>query len=105
MTDTPGWYRWNGNELVLRLQIQPRSSKDGFGEVHDDRLKLRLTSAPVDGKANQRLLAFLAKQFGIPKTAVQITSGDKSRLKTVVLQQPAKLPAELNLASKTAKNC
>lgn len=105
MTAAPGWYRWDGDDLVLYLQIQPRCSKDGFGEIHNNRLKLRLTAAPVDGKANQRLLAFLARQFGIPKTAVSITAGETSRLKTVVLRCPARLPVDLDLPPQTAKNC
>jgi uncharacterized protein (TIGR00251 family) len=105
MTIAPDWYRWDGNDLILHLQIQPRSSKDSFGEIHNNRLKLRLTAAPVDGKANQRLLAFLAKQFGIPKAAVSITAGESSRLKTVVLQNPSKTPKTLDLPRETAKNC
>jgi hypothetical protein len=99
------WFSWKGEDLVLRLQIQPRSSKDGFGEVHNNRLKLRLAAAPVDGKANQHLIAFLAKQFGIAKTSVRITSGESSRLKTVALQRPGKLPASLNLGPESTNNC
>jgi len=99
------WFSWKGEDLVLNLRIQPRSAKDSFGEIHDNRLKLRLKAPPVDGKANQHLIAFLAKQFGIPKTSVEITFGDSSRSKTVVLRRPARLPANLDFGSKTANNC
>jgi len=105
MAQTGAWFTWEGENLVLRLQIQPRSSKDGFGEIYNNRLKLHLTAPPVDGKANQRLLAYLAKQFGIPKASVRIVSGDSSRLKTVELRCPGKFPADLDLLPKNANNC
>ena len=99
------WFSWKGEDLVLHLHVQPRSNKDSFGEIHDHRLKLRLTAPPVDGKANQHLIAFLARQFGIPKSAVEITSGEGSRLKSVVLRRPARMPENLDFGAKTAKNC
>lgn len=105
MAQSSAWFTWDGDDLVLRLQIQPRSSRDGFGEILNDRLKLRLTAPPVDGKANQQLITFLAKQFGVPKTSVRITSGENSRLKTVKLQHPGKRPAGLDLGPESAKNC
>jgi len=104
MSRDASWYRWDGNELVLHLLIQPRSSRDAFGDVHNHRLKLRLTAPPVDGKANQHLLAYLAKQFGVPKSSVRISAGDSSRLKTVVLPRPGRLPEELGLAPAKANN-
>ena len=105
MADGHTWFSWKGEDLVLQLQILPRSSKDSFGEIHNNRLKLRLTAPPVDGKANQHLITFLAKQFGVPKASVQITSGENSRHKSVLLQHPARLPENLDFGTKTAKNC
>lgn len=97
MAHAGAWFTWEGEDLVLRLHIQPRSSVDGFGEIHNNRLKLRLAAPPVDGKANRQLIAFLARQFGIPKSSVRIVSGENSRLKTVRLQRPGKRPATLDL--------
>lgn len=105
MAHRHAWFSWKDEDLVLHLHVQPRSSKDGFGEIHNHRLKLRLTAPPVDGKANQQLIAFLGKQFGIPKTSIQITSGENSRLKSVLLRHPARLPENLDFGAKTAKNC
>ena len=101
----PGWYRWSGDDLVLRLHIQTRSNRNELGEFHNDRLKIRLTAPPVDGKANQMLITFLARQFGVAKNSVRIDSGESNRLKTVVVHSPAKLPPGLELGPKTAKNC
>jgi len=91
------WYRWQGADLVVQLQVLPRSSRDGLGDTHDNRLKVKLTAAPVDGKANQVLVAFLAKAFGLPKTRVHIDKGANSRQKTVRLERPSRLPDGLDI--------
>lgn len=97
MTAKHDWYQWDDASLVLFLQVQPRSSKDAFGSIHNGRLKLYLTTAPVDGRANQYLRAFLAKQFRLPKLAVTISRGEGSRLKTVRLLRPGRIPVELEI--------
>jgi len=98
MTGENDWYRWDGTNLLLSLQVQPRSSKDAFGPIHNGRLKLHLTSPPVDGKANQNLRTFLAKQFRLPKSAITISQGESSRLKTVLLHQPTQIPRDPEIA-------
>jgi len=97
------WYRWEGVDLRLQLQVQPRSSKDAFGPIHNGRLKLHLTSPPVDGKANQDLCTYLAKQFRMPKSAVTISHGESSRLKTVLLQKPGQIPPDLEIGPSPGK--
>ncbi len=86
------YYRWQGQDLILNVRVQPRASKTGLAEVLGDAIKLRLTSPPVDGKANQQLITVLAKQFGVAKSAIVIVSGEKGRDKRVCIRQPAKLP-------------
>ena len=53
--------------------------------LHGDALKVRVASPPVDGKANEALVAFIADQLGLPKRAVQLVKGDTSRAKTVLV--------------------
>ncbi|MCL2790702.1 MAG: DUF167 domain-containing protein [Desulfobulbus sp.] len=69
--------------LLLRLHVQPRAAANGLAGLQGDMLKLRLTSPPVDGKANQATIAYLAKLFHLPKAALAIRSGHQSRNKTV----------------------
>lgn len=69
--------------VILRLHVQPRAAANGVAGLQGELLKLRLTSAPVDGKANKAVIAFLAKLFHLPKSAITITSGLTSRSKTV----------------------
>jgi len=71
--------------LLLRLHVQPRAAANGLAGLQGDMLKLRLTTPPVDGKANQAVIAYLAKLFHLPKSALVIKSGQQSRSKTVVI--------------------
>ena len=48
-------YRWQEGCLLLRCRLQPRASKDEIVGLQGDRLKIRITSPPVDGKANQQI--------------------------------------------------
>jgi len=73
----------NGDGIVLNLHIQPRSSKNELCGVQGDALKIRLTSPPVDGAANKLCREFLADLFHVPKSAVEIISGETSRHKRV----------------------
>jgi len=69
--------------LLLSLYVQPRAGKNELVGLHDGALKLRLTTPPVDGKANKAVIAFFAKILKIPKSAVILQSGLKSRRKQV----------------------
>jgi len=71
--------------LLLKLLVQPRASKNELAGLHNDALKLRLTTPPVEGRANQAVIAFLAKRLHLPKSALTIKSGQQSREKQVVI--------------------
>lgn len=73
----------NGDGIVLTLYIQPRASKNEVCGVQDNALKIRLTSPPVDGAANKLCREFLSGLFNVPKSAVEIISGETSRHKRV----------------------
>ncbi len=69
--------------LILSFYVQPRAGKNELAGLHDGALKLRLTTPPVDGKANKAVIAFLAKKLKLPKSAVVLRNGLKSRRKQV----------------------
>ena len=92
------FYRWQGDDLVLSCHLQPKASCDEFAGEHGERLKIRITAPPVDGKANAHLIGFLAEQFGVAKQAVVIERGDTGRQKTVRIESPARLPPQLAIA-------
>lgn len=86
------WYRWDGDDLLLQVRVQPRASCDELGEALGDQLKIRITAPPVDGKANDHLIRFLAKTFGVPKGQVHLESGASSRNKQLRIEAPRILP-------------
>lgn len=79
--------------MTLNIHVQPKASKDEWAGLHGDRLKLRIKAAPIDGKANQHLIAFIADQFGIPKSACKLISGESGREKRIAIHSPKKLPS------------
>jgi uncharacterized protein (TIGR00251 family) len=79
------WYRKTPDGWLLTLHIQPGAKKSEVVGLHGDALKVRVASPPVDGKANEALVAFIADQLGLPKRAVQLVRGDTSRAKTVLV--------------------
>jgi len=89
----PHWHQWDGEDLVLAVHIQPRAAADTIDGTHGERLKIRLTAPPVDGKANSHLIKFLAEHFGVPPRQVLLLSGENSRAKRVRIQRPRRIPA------------
>ncbi len=90
------FYHWEENTLHLFLRVQPKASKDEFAEVMEDRIKLRITAPPVDGKANKYLIKFLSKAFKVPKNNINIKSGETGRNKHLIIQAPKQLPEIIN---------
>ncbi|WP_457573942.1 DUF167 domain-containing protein [Desulfolithobacter sp.] len=72
--------------LLLTVRVQPRASRNQLAGLHDGALKIRLTTPPVDGKANKALIAFLAKLFHLPKSAITVQSGHQARSKQLVIE-------------------
>lgn len=80
------WMSATGEGVAITVRVAPRASKTGFAGAEADWLRIRLQAPPVDGKANAALLAFLAKRLGIPKSAVQLISGETARVKRILLR-------------------
>ena len=75
------WMNETADGLEVRIKAVPRASKDEIQGLHDGALKIRLTTPPVDGKANQALIKFLSKQLNISKAQIELTQGETSRSK------------------------
>lgn len=99
------WHRWNGDELVIDLRVQPRASRDEIVGAQGERLKVRITAPPVDGKANTHLLKYLAKAFGVPRSSVRLVRGETGREKTIAINRPQHLPAEIGITASAGKKC
>ena len=89
------WYSWEDETLILHVKVQSKASSNTFAEVMGDAIKLRTTAPPVDGKANEQIIAWLAKGFGVAKSNVQLSNGDIARFKTFRIIAPKKLLADI----------
>jgi uncharacterized protein (TIGR00251 family) len=69
--------------VTFRVRVTPRSSRDVVAGERAGILLVRLTAPPVEGLANEALVRFLSKSLGVPRSAVRLVSGEKSRIKTV----------------------
>jgi hypothetical protein len=72
-----------GDGCTLSVRLHPGARKNGVTGVHADALKIALTAPPVDGKANQALIAFLADALHLPRARVALVAGATSRAKIV----------------------
>jgi len=89
------WCSTQGTDLVLRLRVRPRASPEGISGVRAGRLQLRVSAAPVDGEANERLMRILARELAVPASALVLTRGVTSRDKDVLVRSAANRCAEL----------
>ena len=69
--------------ILIDVRVIPRAGRSGIAGIRDDALVVRLNAPPVEGAANAELVEVMAKALGVPKRAVTIVSGERSRQKRV----------------------
>ena len=87
------WCYWSGDHLILNLRVQPKACHNEIAGPKGDHLKLRIAASAVGGKANQELVRFLAKLFGVPQNRVTLLRGITSRVKQVRIDCPQCIPS------------
>ncbi|SHG36086.1 hypothetical protein SAMN05428948_0077 [Massilia sp. CF038] len=80
--------------MRLTVQITPNAKKTEVIGVLDGALKLRLQAQPIEGKANEALIKFLAKALGQPRSAVRISHGLTSKTKRIEIAGTSLTPAD-----------
>lgn len=85
-------WRWDGEDLVLELRVQPRASADAIKGLVGSRVRVAVTAPPLEDAANQRVLGLLSKAFGVARSRITLVAGARSREKRVRISRPAKLP-------------
>lgn len=83
------------DDILLRLYIQPKASRDKIVGLHGEELKIAITAPPVDGKANAHLTKYLSKQFKVAKGLVKIEKGELGRHKQIRICSPSQIPTEI----------
>lgn len=81
--------------LLLNVYVQPRASKNRIMGIYKNSIKICVTAPPVENKANEAVIRFIADLFKLPKSAVTIKSGKQGRNKKVLISNMT-----LNKASK-----
>ena len=69
--------------MDLEIRVIPRAGRSGFAGLRDGALLVKLAAAPVDGAANDELIALLAKTLKVPKRDISLVSGERSRTKRI----------------------
>lgn len=73
--------------IRLRVRAVPRASKNEIQGIHDGALKIRLTTPPIDGKANRALIKFLSKTLHLSKSQIELAQGETNRHKTLLIRK------------------
>ncbi len=71
--------------LSFDVRVIPGASKNEVAGIQDCALKVKLTAPPVEGKANRACIDYLAGLLGLRRSSLAITSGEKSRKKTLTV--------------------
>lgn len=69
--------------IEIQIYVQPGASKSELVGRHGEAIKVRIQAPPIEGRANEAVVEFLAKEFGVAKSAVEIVRGQSSRAKRV----------------------
>lgn len=80
------------NRLMLHCHIQPGAKHNQLCGLYNERVKIQLKAAAVDGKANKALVDFLAQLFNTAKSKILIHKGLNQRSKTVLIEGIEQLP-------------
>lgn len=81
-----GWYRREGDALIVSVYAQPGARRTEIQGLHDGALKIRVAAPPMDGRANEELVRFLAEMLRVPVRDVRLISGEKSRSKRFLVE-------------------
>jgi uncharacterized protein len=89
------FFAWDGDVLVLNILGKPAAARDAIGKVHGTQLKVSVTAAPEAGRATDHMLRFLAPQFGVPVSSIEVVFGRENVNKQLRIHGPTRLPAVL----------
>ncbi|MCX4348680.1 MAG: DUF167 domain-containing protein [Alphaproteobacteria bacterium] len=104
------FFRDTEKGIVLNIRVMPNASSCAFrglftGADGTEYLKVAVVSVPEKGKANKELLTFLAKKLNLPKSCMELISGDTDRYKRILVKQAGgDVLAQMENLQKEAEN-
>ena len=73
--------------VIVHVHVMPNAPQTLVQGLHDGALRIRLKAPPVDGKANQELVAWLARELKLPRAGIELIRGDSARRKQLRVAQ------------------
>jgi len=95
---------WLGNDLIVRVRVQPRASRNEILGVSNGSLRIRTTATPTDGKANKAIVRLLADYLDVPPSRIDLTHGQTHRNKRFIVRGPLTVPHGLRVATQVANS-
>lgn len=77
------FYSFKNGMFFINVRVTTRSSKNDIREVKNDELLISVTAVPENNKANIAIIDLISKKIGLPKSKIQIISGEKNRNKKI----------------------
>ena len=94
--DLDSFCAWDGDTLVLNILGTPAAKQDAIGKVKGKQLRVSVTEKPVAGRATDHMVRFLAKEFGVTVSDIQVVFGRYNVNKQLRIRSPKKLPAVIS---------
>jgi uncharacterized protein (TIGR00251 family) len=88
LSELPSCLTRHAERVWLAVSVVPNAKRTGADGLHDGALRVRLAAPPVDGKANEVLLQWVAKELALPHRAVTLARGERSRRKWLEIDAP-----------------
>jgi uncharacterized protein (TIGR00251 family) len=86
------FYEWEGDVLVLNILGTPAAKRDVIGKVKGNQLKVSVKAQPQNGKATDYMVSFLAKEFGVSSSGIEVVYGRENIHKQLRIKAPKKVP-------------
>jgi len=80
------WIKEYDNGIIINLHVIPNAKKNEIVGEHNNKLKIKIISPPVEGSANKEIIKFLSKKLKINKSKITILAGEKNREKRISLE-------------------
>lgn len=87
------FYTWEGDTLVLNILGTPNSKKDAIGKVKGHQLCVSVTAVPRAGRATDHMVRFLAEEFDVKTSDIEVVFGRMNINKQLRIKAPRRLPS------------
>jgi len=87
---------WDGETLVLNILGKPGAKQDAIGKIKGNQLKVSVTARPVAGRATDHMVRFLAKEFGVTTSDIEVVFGRFNVNKQLRIKSPQRLPSVID---------